>query len=127
MDIFDDSQNAQALKTLYEDNNCKDFFKGARHVSAELTEECKKILKSISMFTLNGGTRKECECDQTGSESSQCDEYTGQCKCKKNVVGRTCKRCAPGFYGFGQDGCSRKLKFNSTCYLEGDAHKMRLS
>ena len=117
MDIFDDSSNAQALKTAYEDNNCRDIFISARPVSSNLTEECKKILKSISMFTLNGGTNKKCDCDPTGSESSNCDEYTGQCTCKKNVDGRKCSRCAPAFYGFGQDGCSRKLKFNSYMYV----------
>ena len=28
-----------------------------------------------------------------------------QCECKSNVVGRRCSRCAPGFYGFGTQGC----------------------
>ena len=46
-----------------------------------------------------------CNCDITGSESSLCDKYTGQCPCKSNVGGRTCDRCQPGFYGFGADGC----------------------
>ena len=61
------------------------------------------------MYSFNGGIGKKCDCDPTGSESTICDEYSGQCQCKKNVVGRQCQRCAPAFYGFGQNGCSGKF------------------
>ena len=69
-------------------------------------------MKSISMYSFNGGIGKKCDCDPTGSESTICDEYSGQCQCKKNVVGRRCHKCAPAFYGFGQNGCSRKFCYD---------------
>ena len=108
MDIFEDpSEPALALKTAYEDNACRDqFVDGAR---ANITDECKDILKSISMFAFDGGFTKTCDCNPTGSKSSLCDKYSGQCECKKNVAGRKCQRCQPGFYGFGADGCIRKF------------------
>ena len=53
----------------------------------------------------------ECDCDPTGSESSECDNYAGHCKCKENVIGRKCEQCAPGTYNFGPSGCSRKSFF----------------
>lgn len=49
---------------------------------------------------------KACQCDATGSRSSLCNPYGGQCSCKPNVEGRRCDRCAPGTYGFGPEGCS---------------------
>ncbi|XP_070695085.1 laminin subunit alpha-5 [Pempheris klunzingeri] len=43
-----------------------------------------------------------CNCSQPGIISSDvsCDTLSGQCRCKNNVVGRQCDRCAPGFYGY---------------------------
>ncbi|CAD6197231.1 unnamed protein product [Caenorhabditis auriculariae] len=41
-----------------------------------------------------------CDCVAQGSESFYCEEYGGQCKCKANVIGRRCERCAPGYYNF---------------------------
>ena len=49
-----------------------------------------------------------CDCDLTGSTSFECNPVGGQCECKDNVVGRRCDQCAPGTYGFGPNGCSRK-------------------
>lgn len=46
----------------------------------------------------------ECACNQCGSES--CNRLTGECRCKMNVVGETCDKCAEGFYGFNTcQGC----------------------
>ncbi|XP_037833033.1 laminin subunit alpha-5 isoform X1 [Kryptolebias marmoratus] len=43
-----------------------------------------------------------CNCSRTGVIFSDvsCDTFSGQCRCKNNVVGRQCDRCAPGFYGY---------------------------
>lgn len=51
----------------------------------------------------------ECGCDPTGSSSGICNNLGGQCICKTNVDGRRCDRCKLGFFGFGPDGCKRKL------------------
>ncbi|RUS82429.1 hypothetical protein EGW08_009817 [Elysia chlorotica] len=45
-----------------------------------------------------------CSCDQCGSD--ECDYYNGTCKCKPNVEGLNCDRCAPNTFGFDLcDGC----------------------
>ncbi|KAM6929230.1 laminin subunit alpha-5 [Lycodopsis pacificus] len=43
-----------------------------------------------------------CNCSRPGivSPDVNCDTFSGQCRCKDNVVGRMCDRCAPGFYGY---------------------------
>uniref|UniRef100_A0A665VCL0 Laminin, alpha 5 n=1 Tax=Echeneis naucrates TaxID=173247 RepID=A0A665VCL0_ECHNA len=43
-----------------------------------------------------------CNCSRPGIVSTDvsCDTLSGQCRCKNNVVGRQCDRCAPGFYGY---------------------------
>ena len=73
--------------------------------------ECAVLLNSVSYYLFDGGLNKPCECDPTGSESTLCDKYSGQCACKRNVVGRRCDRCAPGTFGFGADGCQRECRF----------------
>ncbi|XP_066575649.1 laminin subunit alpha-3 isoform X1 [Amia ocellicauda] len=39
-----------------------------------------------------------CQCDIGGSVSQGCDERSGQCLCRKNVVGRTCNQPERNFY-----------------------------
>lgn len=46
-----------------------------------------------------------CDCNPTGSFSNKCEEHGGHCKCKPNIVGRQCDKCAPGTYGFSPNGC----------------------
>ncbi|XP_031422129.1 laminin subunit alpha-5 isoform X2 [Clupea harengus] len=43
-----------------------------------------------------------CNCSRPGitSQDIKCDYNSGQCRCKNNVIGRQCDRCAPGFYGY---------------------------
>ncbi|XP_037333672.2 laminin subunit alpha-5 isoform X2 [Pungitius pungitius] len=43
-----------------------------------------------------------CNCSRPGISSPDvnCDTFSGQCRCKDNVVGRQCDRCSPGFYGY---------------------------
>ena len=42
----------------------------------------------------------ECNCDKRGALLLACDKIGGQCKCKRNVVGRDCSRCKTGDYNF---------------------------
>ncbi|XP_061114000.1 laminin subunit alpha-5 isoform X1 [Conger conger] len=43
-----------------------------------------------------------CNCSRPGilSVDVSCDTDSGQCRCKNNIIGRQCDRCAPGFYGY---------------------------
>ncbi len=48
---------------------------------------------------LGRGYCSDCKCDPDGSESSVCDKFTGQCRCKPNRGGLRCDQCPPGTYG----------------------------
>ncbi|XP_051258985.1 LOW QUALITY PROTEIN: laminin subunit alpha-3-like [Dicentrarchus labrax] len=39
-----------------------------------------------------------CQCDVGGAVSMACNEMSGQCQCRKNVVGRKCTEPAPSYY-----------------------------
>uniref|UniRef100_A0A6I8NPL0 Laminin subunit beta-1 n=1 Tax=Ornithorhynchus anatinus TaxID=9258 RepID=A0A6I8NPL0_ORNAN len=72
-------------------------------VKTPMTDVCRNIIFSISALLHRAGLA--CRCDPQGSLSSVCDPNGGQCRCRPNVVGRTCDRCAPGTFGFGPNGC----------------------
>ncbi|ESN90081.1 hypothetical protein HELRODRAFT_91040 [Helobdella robusta] len=66
---------------------------------------------------------EECNCNPIGSEKSadddgfDCEKVGGQCKCKRNVEGRQCDTCKPGFFnlqGSNPQGCEPCL-----CYPGG--------
>ncbi|XP_047439521.1 netrin-4 [Mugil cephalus] len=53
-----------------------------------------------------------CWCDPRGSlppppgeEGPWCHPRSGQCHCKPGVGGTSCSHCAPGYWGFGEEGC----------------------
>ena len=52
------------------------------------------------MYTIFFLPHAACACDMEGSESLICNQVSGQCQCKPNVVGLKCDECAPGFYDF---------------------------
>uniref|UniRef100_A0AAR2KUL6 Laminin subunit alpha-5 n=1 Tax=Pygocentrus nattereri TaxID=42514 RepID=A0AAR2KUL6_PYGNA len=43
-----------------------------------------------------------CNCSRPGvtAQDINCDTNSGQCRCKTNIIGRQCDRCALGFYGY---------------------------
>lgn len=47
---------------------------------------------------------KSCDC-AVASNSTQCDDHTGDCRCKPGVTGRQCERCLPGYWNYTPDGC----------------------
>ncbi|KAM9343533.1 LOW QUALITY PROTEIN: laminin subunit beta-1 [Pholidichthys leucotaenia] len=77
-----------------------------------LAEMCSKLICSISSIIHDGAL--PCQCDPQGSLSGECDKVGGQCRCKPNVFGRRCDKCAPGTYGFGASGCTA-----CDCHSEG--------
>ncbi|XP_023282957.1 laminin subunit alpha-3 [Seriola lalandi dorsalis] len=41
---------------------------------------------------------QDCQCDVGGAIGMACDEMSGQCQCRKNIVGRECTEPAPNYY-----------------------------
>ena len=42
----------------------------------------------------------ECACNMNGSLLSDCDDTTGMCLCKPNIIGAQCDTCETGYIGF---------------------------
>ncbi|XP_054475867.1 laminin subunit beta-1a [Anoplopoma fimbria] len=72
-------------------------------IKSQMTDICTNFIFSISAMLHLGA--KECHCDLQGSLSTVCDPSGGQCRCRPNVIGRNCDRCAPGTFQFGPNGC----------------------
>ena len=41
-----------------------------------------------------------CQCNEDGSRDVSCDNNTGKCSCKTNVIGDKCNFCSPGLHTF---------------------------
>lgn len=39
-----------------------------------------------------------CDCNLGGSFSNRCDQQTGLCECRPNMIGRKCDQPAPGYF-----------------------------
>ncbi|TDG52532.1 hypothetical protein AWZ03_000765 [Drosophila navojoa] len=77
-------------------------------------------------LALPHGKCDRCSCYAAGTEQdeqsiSRCDQVTGQCQCKPNVIGRDCGECQPGYFNIRSgNGCENCLcdpvgSYNSTC------------
>ncbi|KAL1110575.1 hypothetical protein AAG570_008103, partial [Ranatra chinensis] len=99
LSYFNGSPLNELRKKEYERHRCNETYLTPLRPS-HVSDECKKYHYSVSV------TVHECNCNPTGSLSAFCDPDGGVCKCKPHVVGRTCDRCAPGTYGFGEAGCT---------------------
>ncbi|XP_026097959.1 laminin subunit beta-2 isoform X1 [Carassius auratus] len=99
-----------ARKQSYERYRCHETAKSVSR--PQMSEVCAKLITSMSALINDGAL--PCECDPQGSLISECDVRGGQCRCRPNISGRRCDKCAPGAYGFGPSGC--KL---CECSLEG--------
>lgn len=76
-----------------------------------VSDFCKQ--KIFSLTTDFNAAALSCDCVAQGSESFQCEQYGGQCKCKPGVIGRRCERCAPGYYNFPE--CISKCTYRISC------------
>ncbi|XP_030061842.1 laminin subunit beta-2 isoform X2 [Microcaecilia unicolor] len=100
-------------KEMFERHRCHDSSKSV--VKVPTSETCTTLITSMSAILHEGALA--CQCDPQGSLSSVCDINGGQCRCKANVIGRQCERCAPGTYGFGPAGCKA-----CECSVDGSLH-----
>ena len=48
-----------------------------------------------------------CACDPIGSVSPQCDQLSGECKCKPGVGGKRCDACLSDHWQFTDAGCTK--------------------
>ncbi|VDM65097.1 unnamed protein product [Strongylus vulgaris] len=89
-----------------------------------VTDFCRD--KIFSLTTDFNGAAFSCDCIARGSESFCCDEYGGQCKCKPNIIGRRCERCAPGYYNYPE--CIKNATFlSATRVTAGISHECKCS
>lgn len=70
---------------------------------------CDQCIDGTFNLTLeNPDGCQTCRCDARGTidGSTSCDQQTGQCECKSNVIERDCSSCAANHFGLeGQEGC----------------------
>jgi len=67
-----------------------------------------RLLLVATAALLWRGACADCTCNTLGTEGNQgCDVLTGECQCKRNVVGRDCTQCRPQHYHLSEhpDGC----------------------
>ncbi|MGH0139022.1 UNVERIFIED_CONTAM: hypothetical protein FKN15_068153 [Acipenser sinensis] len=53
----------------------------------------------------SGNGCEDCDCDETRSFGSSCNELTGQCVCKPGFGGRACNNCQELFWGDPAEEC----------------------
>lgn len=51
---------------------------------------------------------EDCNCG-IGSESQQCDLFTGVCTCMPGVEGEKCDKCQAGHWNYGPSGCEGEI------------------
>lgn len=66
-------------------------------------EKCDRCEDDHWGFESGYGCRA-CDC-AVASNSTQCDDHSGQCACKPGVTGPQCDRCLPGYWNYGPNGC----------------------
>lgn len=65
--------------------------------------KCDRCEEDHYGFTSGRGC-SACDC-AVASNSTQCDDITGDCRCKPGATGRQCDRCLPGYWNYTADGC----------------------
>ncbi|XP_076863385.1 laminin subunit beta-4 [Brachyhypopomus gauderio] len=93
---------SEQVLAQYEHYRCVEL--GVQAGAHTVPEVCERLVASMSAYIHNGAI--PCNCNGTGSLSSSCSKFGGQCDCKPNVIGRCCDTCAPLTFGFGPNGCS---------------------
>ncbi|RMX57034.1 hypothetical protein pdam_00006173 [Pocillopora damicornis] len=101
--------DGEQRKKVFDQFSCLDFNLEPASPRPQLPDVCKQLIFAMSSVIYDGG--KPCNCDPTGTKRDEngtliCDSVGGQCKCKPNVIGQRCDRCAPGSFGFGPQGCA---------------------
>lgn len=67
-----------------------------------------EYLCEIKFLSLRHQMLTACSCNILGTYGNQgCNKETGECTCKRNVIGRDCNKCLPEYWGLGDtpEGC----------------------
>ncbi|KAM6964872.1 laminin subunit alpha-2 [Aplochiton taeniatus] len=65
---------------------------------------CDTCAESYYGDAINAKDCLPCRCHGNGSVSEACDQRTGQCMCRDNVMGRLCNECKPQSHGLALGG-----------------------
>lgn len=75
---------------------------------------CDRCLPSYygNALALPKGQCKACNCygpgTMRGHQGAECDQHTGQCHCRSNVIGRNCDQCLESYWNIdSSSGCER--------------------
>ena len=74
-------------------SKCKDGYFGFPNCKRNRIQQTQLKSLFIKSFTA-------CNCVTEGSKSTTCDDKTGACECKANIVGEKCDACTDEFYNF---------------------------
>ncbi|XP_077546511.1 laminin subunit beta-1 isoform X2 [Haemaphysalis longicornis] len=76
-----------------------------KNVESRRCDRCKKGYFNFQAANPDGC--EPCSCHELGTAGDGCNVYTGECTCKRNVIGRDCNQCLPEYWGLGRDddGC----------------------
>ena len=76
----------------------------------QLTFVLSRIQAGLDVYSVSGDVGcQSCDCHAVGSVVSKCNEDTGQCLCRENVMGRRCDQCTEDFAGMDELGCKGKM------------------
>ncbi|KPM03150.1 laminin subunit beta-1-like protein [Sarcoptes scabiei] len=101
--LTDSPDNPQRQMYDFEHRCLNQYYRLNMNRGKDIDEYCRKSLQSAGLYTFDGA--HPCQCNPTGSISTECETLGGACQCKPYVAPRTCDRCHVGYYGFGPDGC----------------------
>uniref|UniRef100_A0A674CHK0 Laminin, alpha 1 n=1 Tax=Salmo trutta TaxID=8032 RepID=A0A674CHK0_SALTR len=71
------------------------------NVVGEKCDQCQ-----VCRFLLSGQGCRDCNCSQSGSVSTACEEE-GRCQCIPGVAGDKCDRCYHGYFNYQDSGCTQ--------------------
>ena len=86
------------------------------YTTVTLSEFTSTLLNTVSPSVLPASTREgrlsglpvtvqPCGCHEDGAVSQQCNETSGECRCRPGVTGKRCDRCVDGFHHLTSIGC----------------------